>query len=64
MPQYKEVKIKPPITRRYATYLGDSLDLIQQDTIAVAPEYAKVGLKIDVEGTTTTVVEVITNAML
>ena len=58
MPQYKEVKIKPPITRRYATYLGDSLDLIQQDTIAVAPEYAKVGIKLDVEGTVVKVIEV------
>ncbi len=50
MPNYIEVRVKPAVKRNN----------IYQEVIAVSPEYAKVGLKIDVEGTTTTVVEVIT----
>lgn len=51
--KYVEVKIKPGLKRLNSQF---------EDVIAVAPEYAKTGMLIDIEGTTTKVVEVLTNA--
>lgn len=50
--KYVEVKIKPGLKRLNSQF---------EDVIAVAPEYAKTGMTIDIDGVTTKVVEVLTS---